>query len=224
MEIGRAYEGEGGLSYETITSMDGKSHETVCLQWTFHSDEPWRTEVGRVHEGEGGPSYETLTSMDGKSHETFCLQWTFTQMSPGGWRLDEYTRVKEGCLMRPKLFVWKISWNLLFTMNFLSDEPWGTEVGRVYEDQGGLSYETITSMDEKKISWNCLFKINLSLRWALEDGGWTSVQSCVQKKRTAVPSAPRFHILAICNLRTVCHGCWQTGSKAAPIYPFNFIS
>jgi hypothetical protein len=35
-------------------------------------------------------------------------------------------------------------------MNFHSDEPWGTEVGRVYEGEGGLSYETKTSMDEKK--------------------------------------------------------------------------
>ncbi len=31
-------------------------------------------------------------------------------------------------------------------------EPWRTEVGRVYKGEGELIYETITSMDEKKIS------------------------------------------------------------------------
>jgi hypothetical protein len=36
-------------------------------------------------------------------------------------------------------------------MNFHSDEHWGTEVGRVYEGEGGLSYETITSMDKKNL-------------------------------------------------------------------------
>jgi hypothetical protein len=59
-EAGRVYEGEGGLSYETKTSMDGKSHETVCLQWTFTQMSPG----GREYEGEGGLSYETITSMD----------------------------------------------------------------------------------------------------------------------------------------------------------------
>ncbi len=89
-----------------------------------------------------GLSDETVTSIDGKSHETVCLQWTFTQMSPGGWRLDEFTRVKEAVLWDHNFHGWKISWNFLFTVNFHSDEPWGKEVGRVYEGEGGLSYET----------------------------------------------------------------------------------
>ncbi len=67
----------------------------------FHSDEPWRTAVGRVYESKGGLSYETITSMDEKkSHEKVILKLIFNQMSPGGRRLDECTRVKEGCLMR----------------------------------------------------------------------------------------------------------------------------
>ncbi len=98
-EVGRVYEGDGRLSYETITSMDEKKISWNCLfKMNFHSDEPWRTAVGRVYEGEGELIYETITSMDEKSHETGCLKWTFNQMSPGGRRLDECTRVKEGIL------------------------------------------------------------------------------------------------------------------------------
>jgi hypothetical protein len=41
-------------------------------------------------------------------------------------------------------------------MNFHSDEPWGTEVERVYEGEGGQSYETITSMDGKSHETFCL--------------------------------------------------------------------
>ncbi len=123
-----------------------------CLfKMNFHPDEPWRTEVGWVYEGEGGLSYETITSMDRKSHETFCLQWTFTQISPGGQRLTCVRGWRRAVLWDNNFHGWKkISWNCLFTMNFHSDEPWGTEVRRVYEGEGRLSYETITSMDEKK--------------------------------------------------------------------------
>jgi len=46
-------------------------------------------------------------------------------------------------------------------MNFYSDEPWRTEVGRVYEGEGRLSYETITSMDEKSHETVCLHELSL---------------------------------------------------------------
>ncbi len=58
--------------------------------------------------------------------------------------------------MRQKLPWLKKLMKLSVKMNFYSDEPWRTEVGRVLEGEGGLSYETITSMDRKSHETVCL--------------------------------------------------------------------
>ncbi len=91
-EVGWVYEGEGWLSYETITSMDGKSHETVCLlRWALE-DGGWTSVRG----------WRRAVLWDNNFHWS-KISWNclFIQMSPGGRRLDECTKVKEGCLMRP---------------------------------------------------------------------------------------------------------------------------
>ncbi len=66
-------------------------------------------------------------------------------------------RWADECFGEAGLFYDKIIlWYYHFKMNSPIDEPWRTEVGQAYEGEGGLSYETITSMDEKSHEAVCL--------------------------------------------------------------------
>ncbi len=125
------------------------------------------------------------------SYGIILLKWTGAQINPGdGLRMNVVKDEGEGGLFFDKkkshdaINLVSHRWATehggrinLVILSFYNELSWALEGGGWTSVRG---WRRAVLWDNNfhgwKISWNCLFKMNLSLRWALEDGVWTSIQ------------------------------------------------